>query len=101
MAQNAGLLQRIGDAFEEWRDEQEAGGGGGGGGEPIVATGAVAGTPGHFTPTGAEVPANLAALNGGSITASPNTAWTTGQNVALGTGTAHWNGTTYATGAAA
>ena len=56
----------------------------------ITATGATAGTPGTFTPGGAAPPANLAAMS--SITASPTTAWTTGQHVVLGDATqAHWN----------
>jgi len=69
---------------------------------PIPATGAVAGTPGNFTPSGATVPADLAALQGASpaVVASPLTAWTTGQSVNLGTGSAHWDGDTYETGVA-
>ena len=71
-------------------------------GAAVAATGAVAGTPGHFTPSGATVPANLAALTGASpaVVASPTTAWTTGQSVNLGTGSAHWNGTAYVAGVA-
>jgi hypothetical protein len=66
----------------------------------VTATGATAGTPGTFTPPGATVPANLAALTG--VTASPATAWTTGQNVVLGDAvTAHWDGVAWAAGAAA
>jgi hypothetical protein len=65
----------------------------------IPATGATAGAPGAFTPSGAEVPANLAARTG--ITASPATAWTAGQHVVLGDASqAHWNGTAWAAGAA-
>ena len=45
-------------------------------------------------------PANLAALQAGGITASPLTAWTTGQSVNLGTGSAHWDGSAYAAGIA-
>ena len=63
----------------------------------IVATGATAGTPGTFTPTGAAAPANLAALAG--VTASPATAWSTGQHVVLGDAShAHWTGTAWAAG---
>src|SRR5215471_8172690 len=63
----------------------------------IVATGATAGTPGTFTPAGAQAPANLAAMTG--LTASPATAWTTGQYVVLGDATsAHWTGTAWAAG---
>ncbi len=65
----------------------------------IVATGATAGTPGEFTPTGADAPYDLAALS--SVTADPATAWTTGQYVVLGdASTAHWNGSAWASGAA-
>lgn len=65
----------------------------------IVATGATAGTPGVFTPDGADVPAQLSALTG--ITASPNTAWTTGQYVLLDNGSqAHWSGSAWVSGAA-
>lgn len=62
-------------------------------------TGATAGTPGAFTPSGSWVPANLAALAG--VTASPATAWTTGQRVVLGDGsTAHWSSTAWVAGPA-
>lgn len=76
----------------------------GAGSQPI--TGVVAGTPGHFTPTGVTPPANLTALKadpvvGDAGTNKPGaTPWTTGQNVALGTGTAYWNGTAWVTGTA-
>lgn len=61
-------------------------------GTAVVATGANAGTPGAFTPTGATAPATLTALQGGSVTASPATAWTTGQHVVLGDlSHAHWD----------
>jgi hypothetical protein len=65
-------------------------------------TGADAGTPGTFTPAGAQVPADLAALTGANpaIVANPATAWTTGQHVVLGTGTAYWDGTQYVAGMA-
>lgn len=72
-----------------------------GGGGPPAATGATAGTPGSFTPSGSTPPANLAALQASGIVASPNTAWTTGQSVNLGTGSAHWDGDSWETGAAA
>ena len=75
------------------------------GGDP--ASGAVAGTPGTWTPAGAEPPATVAALIAGTpnvVVASPATAWTTGQYVqtqATGTGgRAHWSGTAWVTGAA-
>ena len=64
---------------------------------PIVATGATAGSPGSFTPTGAQAPANLAGMTG--LTASPATAWTTGQHVILGDAShAHWNATAWVAG---
>jgi hypothetical protein len=67
---------------------------------PVPATGATAGTPGTFTPGGSATPANLAALS--TVTASPTTAWTTGQRVVLGdASSAYWNGTTWVAGTAA
>jgi hypothetical protein len=71
-------------------------------GAAVAATGATAGTPGSFTPAGATVPANLAALQSASpaVVASPLTAWTTGQSVTLGTGSAHWAGSAYVAGVA-
>lgn len=64
----------------------------------ITAVGAVAGIPGHYTPTGAANPANLAALSG--VTASPTTAWTTGQYVNTADGLkANWTSTAWALGA--
>ena len=71
-----------------------------GGGGAVAATGATAGTPGAFTPAGAVVPANLAALQGGGVTASPASAWTTGQSVNLGSGSAHWDAAAWAAGVA-
>jgi hypothetical protein len=65
----------------------------------VAATGAttIAGTPGHFTPAGATAPANLAAMTG--LTASPATAWTTGQHVVLGDGShAYWNASAWTAG---
>jgi hypothetical protein len=68
-------------------------------GSPITATGATAGSPGAFTPTGATPPADLPALQAGSITASPATAWTTGQHVVLGNNQhAYWNSLAWASG---
>jgi hypothetical protein len=69
---------------------------------PVAATGALAGSPGSFTPPGAAVPADLAALQAAvpAVVASPTTAWTTGQSVNLGTGSAHWTGSAYAAGLA-
>lgn len=66
----------------------------------IPATGATAGTPGTYTPTGADLPAALAAMTG-VVTASPTTAWTTGQYVLLDDGSqVHWTSSAWATGAA-
>lgn len=63
------------------------------------ATGATAGTPGTWTPVDTYAPDSFADLD--PITASPATAWTTGQYVVLGDGSqAHWNGTDWVSGAA-
>ena len=63
----------------------------------VTATGATAGAPGYFTPTGATTPANLAALSG--ITASPATAWTTGQYVVTADLlAANWTGSAWVAG---
>lgn len=63
------------------------------------ATGATAGAPGAFTPSGSSQPSNLAAMS--TVTASPTTKWTVGQYVDLKDGSkAHWNGTAWAAGAA-
>jgi len=66
----------------------------------FAATGATAGIPGAFTPAGAARPATLAALQAGSVTASPATAWTAGQYVRLDDETqANWTGSAWAAGA--
>lgn len=69
-----------------------------------TATGAAAGTPGTWTPSGSTPPASVAALQAGSVVASPATAWTTGQYVQTGTsgtaGEAHWSGTAWVAGKA-
>ena len=63
------------------------------------ATGATAGAPGSFTPSGATPPPALNAMGG--ITASPATAWTTGQYVVLADDTeAHWTGSAWEAGRA-
>jgi hypothetical protein len=65
----------------------------------VTATGATAGSPGYFTPSGASVPANAAALTG--LTANPITAWATGQYVITGDLLAnHWTGSAWAAGKA-
>lgn len=71
----------------------------------VAITGVTAGTPGSFQPSGATVPANLAALKadpvvGDTGTNKPSAAWTTGQSVNLGTGSAHWDGSVWASGLA-
>jgi hypothetical protein len=65
----------------------------------VTATGATAGAPGYFTPSGANLPANLAALTG--VTASPATAWATGSYVITADLlAAHWSGTAWTAGKA-
>jgi len=65
----------------------------------VAATGATAGAPGYFTPSGATTPANLAALTG--LTASPATAWTAGQYVVTADLlAAHWSGSAWVAGIA-
>jgi hypothetical protein len=75
---------------------------------PVPATGATAGTPGTWTPAGSTPPASVADLQAGvpnAVTASPATAWTTGQYVQTATplaaGRAFWNGTAWVAGTAA
>lgn len=64
----------------------------------VAATGGTAGIPGSLTPANSYA-TNLADLS--DVTASPNTAWTTGQYVDLADGTkAHWTGSAWAAGAA-
>lgn len=66
----------------------------------VPATGATAGVPATLTPTNSYAPADLADAQTG-FTASPTTAWTTGQYVRLGDGTtAHWDGTAWVAGPA-
>jgi hypothetical protein len=61
---------------------------------------ATAGAPGTFAPTSA-MPADLPALQAAGVTASPATAWTTGQWVELGDASdAHWTGAAWAAGQA-
>lgn len=72
------------------------------------ATGATAGTPGSWTPSGSHPPATVADLIAGTpnaVTASPATAWTTGQYVQTATagtpGQASWDGAAWVSGIAA
>jgi len=74
---------------------------------PDQASGATAGTPGSWTPSGATPPASVADLTGGIprvVTANPVTAWTTGQYVQTATagvpGQGHWDGSAWVAGAA-
>lgn len=68
---------------------------------PVAATGASAGTPGSWTPAGATAPADLITLQTSGATASPTTAWTTGQSVKLGDGNdAYWSGSSWVAGIA-
>ena len=63
------------------------------------ATGATAGSPGTWTPTDSYPPADFAALLTAGITASPSSAWTTGQYVILGDNShAHWNSSAWVAG---
>jgi hypothetical protein len=65
----------------------------------VPATGATAGIPATLTPANSYAPADLAGAS--TLTASPNTAWTTGQYVLLRDGSkAHWNGTAWVAGPA-
>ena len=67
---------------------------------PPVATGAVAGSPGTWTPAGGTAPTDLAAMSG--VAATPSTAWTTGQHMVLGDAShCHWDGADWVAGDAA
>lgn len=66
-----------------------------------AATGATAGAPGEFTPSGSTIPTDLTALQSSGIVASPTTAWTTGQYVELGDASkAYWSGSAWVSGMA-
>jgi hypothetical protein len=69
----------------------------------VAISGVTAGSPGSFQPSGVTPPANLAALKADAVVGDtgsnkPSATWTTGQSVALGTGSAHWDGTAWVTG---
>lgn len=67
--------------------------------EGSAATGANAGAPGAFTPSGSNRPDDLTSMTG--ITASPATAWTTGQYVLTEDGSkVHWDGDSWEAGEA-
>jgi hypothetical protein len=72
------------------------------GGSTNFSTGATAGAPGSWTPGGSTPPANATDATSKSVTATPATAWTTGQYVQGSTaGTAgqmHWSGTAWVAG---
>ena len=64
-----------------------------------ASTGATAGIPGTWTPANSDPPNKFTVMN--TITASPATAWTTGQHVVLGDGSfAHWGGAAWTSGKA-
>lgn len=66
-----------------------------------LATGATAGAPGEWTPVDSYAPADLTELQAGTFTASPATAWTTGQHMVLEDGSqAHWDGDSWEAGPA-
>jgi hypothetical protein len=63
------------------------------------ATGATAGSPGTWTPSGTDVPTNLAQVIADAILPTPTTAWTNGQHVITADTThVHWDGLAWVTG---
>jgi hypothetical protein len=63
------------------------------------ATGATSGTPGTWTPVNSYPPETFTDLGTAGVTASPTTAWTSGQYVVLGDGSdAFWSGTAWTAG---
>lgn len=65
----------------------------------VPATGATAGSPGAYSPANSYGPADFASI--GSLTATPTTAWVTGDYITLRDGsTAYWNGTAWVAGIA-
>lgn len=67
------------------------------------STGATQGAPATLTPADSYPPADFATLTGGThnVTATPGTAWTTGNYLLLGDGSrARWNGTAWVVGTA-
>jgi hypothetical protein len=76
-----------GDRLFQWFREKQA----------ETATGAIAGSPGTYTPVGSSAPTNLGAMS--PVIATPLTAWTTGQHMVLGDlSHCHWNATAWVTG---
>ena len=65
-----------------------------------ASTGATMGSPGTFTPSGSDIPADFADLVA-TVTADPVTTWTPGTWVVLGDATlAYWDGTAWQVGVA-
>lgn len=68
----------------------------------VRSTGATAGIPGTWSPSGSTPPDSPAAMTG--VVATPGTAWTSGQYVQTGTagpsGRATWTGSAWVGGAA-
>ena len=78
---------------------------GGAGGDNVAnATGATAGTPGTWTPSGADAPADAGEAGRWGVIASPSTPWTIGQYVqgrtAGAPGEITWSGTGWVGGRA-
>lgn len=66
-----------------------------------AATDATSGTPGTWGPVDSYPPETFADLTASGITASPTTAWVSGEYVVLGDGSeAHWDGTAWVAGRA-
>jgi hypothetical protein len=66
-----------------------------------MATGADAGSPGTWTPTGSTPPWDVYDPALHSVVANPQTAWTTGQRMVLGNGSlCTWGGTDWVGGPA-
>jgi hypothetical protein len=64
-----------------------------------LATGATSGSPGTWEPANSYGPDDISDMTG--VTATPNSAWSSGQYVTLGDGSkAHWSGTAWAAGPA-
>lgn len=74
-------------------------------GAVVESTSATAGSPGTWSPGGSTPPEDAAEANADGVTASPTSAWTTGQyvqgNLAGAPGEMYWNGTTWVSGRAA
>lgn len=67
----------------------------------VAATGATAGTPATLTPVDSYPPETFFELDAAPLTATPLTAWTTGQYLVLGDTTeAHWDGDEWIAGRA-